>query len=153
MYVCFLFHVSLFLSLLILLSQKALGTCLKSESVNKRPFDVFSLLCEINILTNSPSKEGVCGSVLSELHFRAMGHMNAPFPFIQPLMAVNMSHVLYESQSDCVIVSVEASISYHSVCFKRSFQNAEVSCDLGVELDVELKAGGVVRWWVWSGRS
>ncbi len=73
-----------------------------------------------------------------------MGHMNAPFPFIQPLMAVNMPHVLYESQSECVIVSVEASISYHSVCFKRSFQNAEVSCDLGVELDVELKAG------VWS---
>lgn len=28
-------------SFLILLSQKALCTCLKSESVNKRPFDVF----------------------------------------------------------------------------------------------------------------
>lgn len=38
--------------------------------------------------------------------------MNALFPSFQPLMAVNMFHFLYESQSECVMVSLVASIQF-----------------------------------------
>ena len=68
------------------------------------------------------------------------------FLSFQPLMPVNMFHFLYESQSQCEMVSVVASISYHSICFEGSFQNAEVSCDWAV-----LRGGatGVFEVWFW----